>query len=129
MSINDPNDCKPYGTNTIPSYTTATNATIVSGTSYTIPTSTYGVAGVGMAGTATTAWYNGNLGDVVMTQPVKAPDVIIDGVSMKDSIAKIQERLAILVPDPELLEKYESLKELYSQYKMMEALLKEETKK
>jgi len=51
-------------------------------------------------------------------------DLTVDGVSIKEQLAKINERLAILVPDPEMLEKYETLKNLYAQYKMAEALCK-----
>lgn len=39
---------------------------------------------------------------------------------------KIQDRLAILVPDPDLLEKYEALKQAYNQYKLLEALCVEQ---
>ena len=39
---------------------------------------------------------------------------------------KIQDRLAILIPDPDLLEKYEALKQAYDQYKLLEALCVEQ---
>jgi len=52
-----------------------------------------------------------------------ADDVIIDGVSLKESIKSINERLAILTPDLEKLEKYASLKQAYDHYKMLEALI------
>ena len=48
----------------------------------------------------------------------------VGGVSITDQLAKINERLAILVPDPVLLEKYTALQELYAQYKTLEALCK-----
>jgi len=40
----------------------------------------------------------------------------------------IQDRLAILAPKPELLEKYEALKQAYDHYKMLEALCMDSTK-
>jgi len=131
MPTGDPKDYNPYGSTHItlgPASGCATTATAATGISY--ATTTAIPAYISSGGTGS-SWYGGGgtTGDIIMTQPVRAPDVIVDGVSMKESIAKIQERLAILVPDPALLEKYESLKELYSQYKMMEALLQEETKK
>ena len=43
-----------------------------------------------------------------------------------DILDKIQDRLAILVPDPALLEKYEALKQAYDQYKLLEALCVEQ---
>jgi hypothetical protein len=60
-----------------------------------------------------------------VTGAVTASDVVIDGVSMKENIKAINERLAILVPDLALMEKYTALKELYDQYKMMEALCRD----
>ena len=46
----------------------------------------------------------------------------IEGVNKR--LDAIEERLNILKPDPEMLEKYELLKSLYEQYKTAEALLK-----
>lgn len=40
-----------------------------------------------------------------------------------DIVDTIEKRLAILRPDPELLEKYEMLQSMYDQYKAAEALL------
>lgn len=51
-------------------------------------------------------------------------DLTVDGVSIRDQLAKINERLAILVPDPELLAKYEALRNAYQEYKTLEALCK-----
>jgi len=57
------------------------------------------------------------------TGPVSAPDFVIDGVSMKDTLRAIQDRLDILIPDPEKLEKYAALKAAYDHYKTLEALI------
>jgi hypothetical protein len=54
---------------------------------------------------------------------IAAEDVVIDGVSMKEQIEAINKRLAILIPDPELLAEYETLREAYEHYKTLEALL------
>jgi hypothetical protein len=43
--------------------------------------------------------------------------------SINDRLSTIENRLSILVPDTNLLEKYEVLQGLYSQYKAAEALL------
>lgn len=49
-------------------------------------------------------------------------DVKIKGRSIVDMIETIEKRLAILVPDPEKLEHFESLKKAYEHYKTLEAL-------
>jgi hypothetical protein len=51
----------------------------------------------------------------------------VQGVNIGEVLAKIQDRLAILVPDPARLEKYEALKQAYEQYKILEALCVDET--
>ena len=55
-------------------------------------------------------------------------DLKIDGKSLKEFINKMEERLAILVPDPAKLEKFEALKKAYDHYKLMEKLCQEEPK-
>jgi hypothetical protein len=52
-------------------------------------------------------------------------DLTIQGISIIETLQKIQERLAILVPDPKLVDKYAALKEAYEQYKTLEALCME----
>ena len=76
----------------------------------------------GMAGSSyvTTSAINGAY---TVAGAMTAGDVIIDGVSLKESIKSINERLAILTPDLEKLEKYASLKQAYDHYKMLEALI------
>jgi hypothetical protein len=49
-------------------------------------------------------------------------DVKIKGVSITDTLAAIEKRLAILVPDPKKLEHFEALKKAYDHYKLLEAL-------
>ena len=49
-------------------------------------------------------------------------DIKIDGKSLKAFMNKMEERLAILVPDPAKLEKFEALKKAYEHYKTMESL-------
>ena len=43
--------------------------------------------------------------------------------SMNDRLSTIENRLSILVPDKEMLEKYEVLQDIYKQYKVAEAFL------
>ncbi len=49
-------------------------------------------------------------------------DIKIGDRSLKEFMTKMEERLAILVPDPEKLERFESLKRAYEHYKTMERL-------
>jgi hypothetical protein len=49
-------------------------------------------------------------------------DVTIKGISLLETLEKINERLAILVPDPEKLEEFTALKKAYENYKLLEAL-------
>ena len=51
----------------------------------------------------------------------------VNGVDLGDVLAKIQDRLAILVPDPARLEKYEALREAYEHYKTLEGLCLDES--
>jgi hypothetical protein len=50
-------------------------------------------------------------------------DIIVQGKSMKAWMDAVEQRLAILEPKPELLEKYQSLKQAYEHYKTLEAIL------
>jgi len=47
----------------------------------------------------------------------------INGINLEDFMKSVSERLLILTPDPEKLEKYEALKIAYSNYKLLESLL------
>jgi len=49
-------------------------------------------------------------------------DIKVDGQSLKEFMKKMEQRLAILVPDPAKLEKFEALKKAYEHYKTMESL-------
>jgi hypothetical protein len=55
-------------------------------------------------------------------------DIKIGGKSLTEAIAKIEERLGILKPNPALEERWEKLKELREQYVEMERDLLEKEK-
>tara|TARA_R110000823_G_scaffold305122_1_gene426978 strand:+ start:234 stop:500 length:267 start_codon:yes stop_codon:yes gene_type:complete len=59
------------------------------------------------------------LGDNIWNDPRGTDE--LDSLNVR--LATIEKRLSILVPDSKLLEKYEVLQGLYSQYKAAEALL------
>jgi hypothetical protein len=49
-------------------------------------------------------------------------DIKIGGRSLVKFMETLEDRLAILQPDPEKLEKFEALKQAYEHYKLLEAL-------
>ena len=53
-------------------------------------------------------------------------NVTINGANLAETLQRIQERLAILVPNPKLLDKYEALQQAYEHYKLLEALCVEQ---
>ena len=52
-------------------------------------------------------------------------DLILDGVSVRDTLAKIEQRLNILRPNAELEAKWDQLRELGRQYRQLEAEIME----
>lgn len=56
----------------------------------------------------------------------KDADIKIGDRSLKEFMTKMEERMAILVPDPQKLEKFEALKRAYENYKLMERLCQED---
>ena len=55
-------------------------------------------------------------------------DIKVDGKSLKEFMSKMEERLAILIPDPKKLEQFAALKKAYEHYKLMEQLCQEPPK-
>jgi len=49
-------------------------------------------------------------------------DIKLQGRSLKELFNKIEQRLSILVPDPNKLKQFEALKKAYEHYKILEAL-------
>ena len=124
----------------------ADTITIDSSTMYgtgtiTLPTTTitnggYTIGAAGSSGQFYTTGTNGhnwnNLPTVNITgtgiDMAAGTDISIDGKSLKTFMNKMEERLAILVPDPTKLEKFEALKKAYEHYKLMESLCQEQPK-
>lgn len=52
----------------------------------------------------------------------ESADITIGNRSLKTFMEKVEQRLAILQPDPVLLEKYQALQQAYEHYKTLEAL-------
>lgn len=113
--------------------------------STTLPSDTAGITvpnggyTVGGAGSSAATWTTG----VAMAPPIATSakinangkmelhgddaDLIINGQSLNKTMQTIQDRLAILIPDPKKLEQFEALKQAYEHYKTLEALCCEST--
>ena len=128
------------GVDTITIDTSTMNSMYSSGT-ITLPTTTitnggYTIGAAGSSGqfyTTGTNGYNWNNPPTVNItgtgiDMAAGTDISIDGKSLKTFMNKMEERLAILVPDPSKLEKFEALKKAYEHYKLMESLCQEQPK-
>jgi len=87
-------------------------------------TSPITITGGGGAGYGS-SWTNPNTGNAISLEGADA-DIFVQGKSMKAWMEKVEQRLAILEPKPELLEKYVALKQAYEHYKTLEAILYEQ---
>jgi len=108
----------------------------------TLPSSTYSsnygatVGGITSINNINSSWHTGTSGYTFTTantpntvsinntgiDMAEGTDIKIDGKSLKEFMKKMEQRLAILVPDPKKLEKFEALKRAYEHYKTMESL-------
>ena len=86
---------------------------------------TNGINGTSWSNSTTSATVNIGTDGIDMAA---GTDIKIDGKSLKSFMNKMEERLAILVPDPAKLEKFEALKRAYEHYKTMESLCFDEPK-
>jgi hypothetical protein len=79
---------------------------------YTIST---GTGGTGSYYTSTSTGFKG-------IEVKDGADIKIGERSLSEFMDRVESRLAILQPKPELLEKFEALQKAYDQYKLLEAL-------
>jgi hypothetical protein len=84
-----------------------------------------GTGSVLMSAGSATSWTNTKTTGQLHLEGKNA-DLIMNGVSLKGILDGITDRLSILQPKPELLTKYENLREAYEHYKTLEALLHQE---
>ena len=128
------------GVDTITIDTSTMNSMYSSGT-ITLPTTTitnggYTIGATGSSGQFYTTGSNGHNWNNPPTVNITGTgidmaagtDISIDGKSLKTFMNKMEERLAILVPDPSKLEKFEALKKAYEHYKLIESLCQEQPK-
>jgi hypothetical protein len=100
--------------------------------SFTLPSGTLGISGGGIGYASTTTMSTSVLsimaegdGDAIIK--TKKNTINLDEMAMM--METVKERLLILTPNFEQHEKYPILKDLYEQYKVVEAMLKEDDKK
>jgi hypothetical protein len=111
----------PYTISIDPMAYSTTSGTITpSWTSSGASTSSYTIS-------STPTWGNVSIDGNGITMKENA-DITFGGKSLMQSIAKIEERLGILHPNPELESRWESLKELKRQYDELEKDLLEKEK-
>ena len=113
-----------YGSNTI----TLPSTTITNG-GYTIGStgSTMYTTGTGHYNWNTTTSPSVNISTDGI-EMAAGTDIKVDGKSLKEFMSKMEERLAILIPDPKKLEQFAALKKAYEHYKLMESLCQEPPK-
>jgi hypothetical protein len=113
-----------YGSNTI----TLPSTTIANG-GYTIGStgSTMYTTGTGHYNWNTTTSPSVNISTDGI-EMAAGTDIKVDGKSLKEFMSKMEERLAILIPDPKKLEQFAALKKAYEHYKLMEQLCQEPPK-
>ena len=112
-----------YGSNTITLPSTTISGSGSAG--YTIGTGGYTIGTGGYTGITTSPSVNITGAGIDMAA---GTDISIDGKSLKTFMNKMEERLAILIPNPAKLEKFEALKKAYEHYKLMESLCQEQPK-
>ena len=101
-------------------YTYTTGGTGLTSPSYTLNT------GAGSNGTAWATVGTGYTPSIKVTGDAEFDGKVkINGQDLAEFMDTISKRLAILVPDPAKLEKFEALKKAYNHYKLLEALCHE----
>ena len=123
-----------YGADTI----TLDPSTMYSSNTITLPSTT--ITTIGSAGNGSNYYTTGTGGYTFNTTTpsvnitsdgidmASGTDIKVDGKSLKEFMNKMEERLAILVPDPKKLEQFAALKKAYEHYKLMESLCQEPPK-
>ena len=122
-----------YGTDTI----TLDSSTMYSANTITLPSSSFTIGSAGSTlystGAGSYNWNNVNASPSVNItgagiDMAAGTDIKVDGKSLKEFMNKLEQRLAILVPDPKKLEQFAALKKAYEHYKLMESLCQEPPK-
>lgn len=95
---------------------------IIGGSGITNPSPVYVSSGTG----STWASTNATTATGKLKVEGKEADIFINGQSLSDWMSAVEQRLSILRPKTELLEKYSALQAAYEHYKTLERLLYEQ---
>ena len=112
----------------------ASNPASITAAASTTATGLYTVPWTGTSATNWTLSPNTYTNPMTVTQKATVElngddaDVIMNGASLKEFMGMVNERLAWLVPNPELEKEFEELKELSDAYRKLEAECKEKMK-
>ena len=116
---------------------TLDSSSMYSSNTITLPSSSYTIGSTGSSGQFYTStgtgghnWNNPPTVNITGTgiDMAAGTDITVGGKSLKEFMNKMEERLAILIPDPAKLEKFAALKKAYEHYKLMESLCQEQPK-
>lgn len=121
-------DIASLTTSSLPGLSSDDIITMASTYTYTnTPTYTLNTSGTGTSWTTTTPYLTSTSSSGIQVQGNAEfdGDITIKGKNLTEWMEKIEQRLAILVPDPKKLEQYEALQKAYKHYKMLEALCDE----
>jgi hypothetical protein len=90
----------------------------------TITDSNMGVSGISISGAGSAFnWYDSSTASTLNASTIATAKNTIDLDELADIINVVKKRLLILTPSFEMHEKYPMLKQMYDEYKAMEALL------
>jgi hypothetical protein len=104
----------------------------------TINTINTNIPGITVGSVCNTTWNTGTGGYTINAPPstvsistggiemAEGTDITVGGRSLSAFMKTMEERLAILVPDPAKMEKFAALKKAYEHYKLMEKLCQED---
>ena len=105
------------------SNTGTSNVSVTAGTGITVPWNTTQSSNTYTLGSG---WNNGTGAKIRLDGP--GADIEINGASLTDMIEKIEQRLAILKPDPRLEKDWDELRELGNRYRALEKEIIEKQK-
>jgi hypothetical protein len=80
---------------------------------------------IGTAGTNTAPWLTSNPTGAKITLNGEGADIKVNGWSLVDAVKRIEERLGLFQPNPELEREWEDLRALGEQYRALEQHIKD----
>jgi hypothetical protein len=113
-----------------PTYSTTSPITGAGLANVTIGGSAYSTLSIGATG-SNSVWTTSGADNWYAKQAkvsITDSDLVIDGLSLRDFMKTVNERLAVMVPNPELEKEFEELKECADRYRELEKKFLEQMK-